>query len=198
MGGNIMNLIIILFIIITLVTIGVVIFLTIRKKIKSYNENIIELERKKNLIISGNILSELNKVESLINNKELEEKYNEWKAKFKEIKDKDVVNITDRLINVEDYLVNHKYKEVDTMLTEIEYDIHMARAKSQELLNDIEEITLSEERNREIVTKLKTDYRQIYIQYNNSNKSDYALILNTLELQFENVDKLFAAFEIAM
>ena len=198
MGGNIMNLIIILYVIITLIVIGVVVFLTIRKKIKSYNEIIIELERKKNLIISGNILSELNKVESLINNKELEEKYNEWKAKFKEIKDVDVVKITDRLINVEDYLVNHKYKEVDTMLTEVEYDIHMARAKSQELLNDIEEITLSEERNREIVTKLKTEYRQIYIQYNNSNKSDYSLILNTLELQFENVDKLFAAFEIAM
>ena len=162
MFSNIMNLIIILFIIITLVTIGVVIFLTIRKKIKSYNENIIELERKKNLIISGNILSELNKEESLINNKELEEKYNVWKAKFKEIKDIDVVKITDRLINVEDYLVNHKYKEVDNMLTDIEYDIHMARAKSQELLDEIEEITLSEERNREIVTKLKTDYRQIY------------------------------------
>lgn len=198
MGGNIMNLIIILYFIITLIVIGVVVFLTIRKKIKSYNEIIIELERKKNLIISGNILSELKKVESLINNKELEDKYNEWKAEFKEIKDVDVVKITDRLINVEDYLVNRKYKEVDTMLTEIEYDIHIARAKSQELLNNIEEITLSEERNREIVTKLKTEYRQIFIQYNNSNKSDYAFILNTLELQFENVDKLFSAFEIAM
>ena len=196
--GNIMTLITILFIIITLVTIGVVIFINIHKKKKKYNETIIDLERNKNLIISGNILSELNKAESLINNKDLEEKYNYWKARFKEIKDKDVVNITDRLIDVEDYLVNKKYKEVDNMLCEIEYDIHMARAKSEELLRDIEEITLSEERNREIVTKLKTDYRQIYLQYNNSNKSDYSIILNTLELQFENVDKLFSAFEIAM
>nr|MCR4581166.1 septation ring formation regulator EzrA [Bacilli bacterium] len=106
--------------------------------------------------------------------------------------------ITDRLIDVEDYLVNHKYKEVDERLCSIEYDIHMARAKSQELLEEIEEITLSEERNREIVTKLKTEYRQIYLQYNNSNKTDYSIILNTLELQFENVDKLFSAFEIAM
>ena len=196
--GDIIGLLKILYFIITLVTIGVVIFLTIRRKNKFYNDTIINLERSKNLIISGNILSELNKVESLINNKELEEKYNGWKAKFKEIKDTDVVSITDRLIDVEDYLVNHKYKEVDERLSSIEYDIHMARAKSQELLEEIEEITLSEERNREIVTKLKTEYRQIYLQYNNSNKTDYSIILNTLELQFENVDKLFSAFEIAM
>ena len=196
--GNAIGIIAILFVLITLVTIGVVIFLNIRKKDKKYNDTIIDLERSKNLIISGSILSELNKAESLINNKELEEKYNYWKATFKEIKDKDVVHITDRLIDVEDYLVNKKYKEVDNMLCEIEYDIHMARAKSEELLRDIEEITLSEERNREIVTKLKTEYRQIYLQYNNSNKSDYSIILNTLELQFENVDKLFSAFEIAM
>ncbi len=196
--GNIMSLITIIYFIITLITIGVVIYLTIKKKVKTYDDIIIDLERNKNLIISGNILSELNKVESLINNKELEEKYNYWKKRFKDIKDKDVVEITDKLIDVEDYLANKKYKEVDEILANIEYDIYMAKAKSLSLLNDIEEITLSEERNREIVTKLKTEYRQIYLQFNNSNKNDYSLILNTLELQFENVDKLFSAFEIAM
>ncbi len=195
---NIMSLISVIYFIITIITIAVIVFLTLKKKKRSYDDTIIELERNKNLIISGNILSELNKVESLINNKELEEKYNYWKTIFKEIKDKDVVEITDKLINVEDYLANKKYKEVDQILCNIEYDIFMAKAKSQRLLNDIEEITLSEERNREIVTKLKTDYRTIYLQFNNSNKNDYSLILNTLELQFENVDKLFSAFEIAM
>ena len=196
--GNIMSLITIIYIIITIITVAVIVVLTIRKKKNTYDDIIIDLERNKNLIISGNILSELNKVESLINNKELEEKYNYWKQQFKNIKDKDVIEITDKLIDVEDYLANKKYKEVDQILCNIEYDIYMAKAKSQGLLSDIEEITLSEERNREIVTKLKTDYRSIYLQFNNSNKNDYSLILNTLELQFENVDKLFSAFEIAM
>ena len=196
--GDFMSLITIIYIIITIITVAVIVVLTIRKKKNTYDDIIIDLERNKNLIISGNILSELNKVESLINNKELEEKYNYWKQQFKNIKDKDVVEITDKLIDVEDYLANKKYKEVDQILCNIEYDIYMAKAKSQGLLTDIEEITLSEERNREIVTKLKTDYRSIYLQFNNSNKNDYSLILNTLELQFENVDKLFSAFEIAM
>ena len=196
--GNIMGLINVIYFIVAVIVIAVLIFLTIKRKKKHYDDTIIDLERNKNLIISGSILSELNKVESLINNKELEEKYNQWKKDFKEIKDKDVVQITDKLINVEDDLNDKKYKEVDNILCDIEYDIYMAKAKSQGLLNEIKEITLSEERNREIVTKLKTEYRQIYIQYNNSNKSEYSFIQNTLELQFENVDKLFSAFEIAM
>ena len=67
------------------------------------------------------------------------------------------------------------------------------------MLEDIQEITLSEKKNREIVTKLKSEYRNIFLHYNNgNNKDDYSLIEVPLELQFENVDKLFSAFEIAM
>ena len=196
--GSILGLLKIIYFIITLIVITVLIILTMRKRKKHYDDTIIDLERNKNLIISGSILGELNKVESLINNKELEEKYNYWKAKFKEIKDKDVIRITDTLIDIENDLQDKRYSEVDKELCEIEYEVYMAKAKSQRLLDEIKEITLSEERNREIVTKLKTDYRAIYLQYNNSNKSDYSFIQKTLELQFENVDKLFSAFEIAM
>ena len=53
-----------------------------------YSNALKMLERDKNLIISASILSELNKVESLVNNKELEKKYEGWKNKFKNIKDK--------------------------------------------------------------------------------------------------------------
>ena len=58
----------------------------VRKHMKNkYNNALKLLERDKNLIISASILSELNKVESLINNKELEKKYENWKEKFKNI-----------------------------------------------------------------------------------------------------------------
>ena len=65
------------------------------------------------------------------------------------------------------------------------------------LLDDIKEITLSEEKNRETITKLKSEYRLILTKYN-SNKNDYGEVTNPIELQFENVDKLFSAFEVAM
>ena len=198
MSSNLMNMITILYFIVTLIIVFVIIIITINKRKKSYSDTLVKLERDKNLIISGSILSELKKVESLINNKELEEKYNTWKNEFKVLKEQTVPHITDELVEAEESIKGKKTKEVNEELASIEYDIYVAASKSEHLLNEIKEITLSEERNREIVTKLKTEYREIYLQYNNSNKEDYSVIANTLDLQFENVDKLFSAFEIAM
>ncbi len=186
----------------TIITVGVVIsvILIIIRNIKNqFNNTLDNLERNKNLIISGSILSELNKVESLINNKELEFKFNYWKSIFKELKDKDVIHISDELIEAEEKINKKKYKEANEYLANVEFDIYIAKSKASKLLEDIQEITLSEKKNREIVTKLKSEYRNIFLHYNNgNNKDDYSLIEVPLELQFENVDKLFSAFELAM
>ena len=89
----------------------------VRKHMKNkYNNALKMLERDKNLIISASILSELNKVESLINNKELEKKYETWKSKFKNIKDKEVPKITDEIINIEELIKTRKYKEKERVL----------------------------------------------------------------------------------
>ena len=61
------------------ILIVIVVLVVIRKKTKSkYREQINELEREKNLIISAQIMSELNKVESLVNNEELKKQSNSW------------------------------------------------------------------------------------------------------------------------
>lgn len=194
--SNLLNLLIFVVGIVLVITIIVLIVKNIKK---SYSNTLIELERNKNLIISGAILSELNKVESLINNKELEEKYNYWKSIFKTIKDIDVPKITDELIEAEEQNSIKYMNEGRANLAKIDFEIYMVKSKASKLLDDIKEITLSEQKNREIVTKLKTEYRQIFLQYNNNNnKDDYELIKVPLELQFENVDKLFSAFEMAM
>ena len=170
----------------------------VRKHMKNkYNNALKMLERDKNLIISASILSELNKVESLINNKELEKRYESWKSKFKTIKDKEVPKITDELIGIEELIKTRKYKEIEQELAKIELDIYFIKSKSKFLLDEIKEITTSEEKNREIVTKLKSEYREIFVKYNN-NKVDYEIISSPIELQFETVDKLFSAFEISM
>ena len=89
------------------------------------------MERSKNLIISGSILSELNKVESLINNKDLEVKFNYWKSVFKELKDKDVIKISDELLQAEEKVNKKKYREANEYLTNVEFDIYIAKSKSK-------------------------------------------------------------------
>lgn len=199
MSPEFLRMVTIFYAIITVIVVLTIIFVTFRKIKRQYKNTLIELERSKNLIISGSILAELNKVESLINNKDLEEKYNYWKVLFKTIKDNEVESITDELISAEELLEGHNYSQVKSMLGRIEFDIFISKSRAQKLLEDIKEITLSEQKNREIVTKLKADYRSLFLQYNNgNNKEDYALIETPLELQFENIDKLFSAFELAM
>ncbi len=198
MSAQMMTMITIAYVIIVILAIVGIIILILRNIKKEYKENIVNLERNKNLIISGMIVSELSKVESLINNKDLEDKYNYWKSLFKELKDVDVPKITDELIEIEDLDGIKNNKKIQQELARIEFEIFLAKSKSQKLLGDIKEITLSEKKNREIVTKLKIEYRQIFLTYTNNSKGDYALIQVPLELQFENVDKLFSAFELAM
>ena len=104
MSDNIANLIMIIYFVIVIIAI-IMIILVKRKKIKKqYVDNLTNLERDKNLIINGSILAELNKVEYLINNKELEEKYNYRKSIFKNIKDNKVPKITDDLIEQKNLL----------------------------------------------------------------------------------------------
>ncbi len=52
-------------------------------------------------------------------------------------------------------------------------------------------------RNRETITKLKAHYREIRNKYKGA-KDQYEIVSSPLDLQFENVDKLFSAFELSM
>lgn len=182
---------------VSIIIIVIVLNLINRKEKKKYQDEIVSLERDKNLIISSSILSELNKVEALVNNEKMEETYEDWQKRFKEIKDQEVPKITDALIEIEDCFNEKDYKTLSDKIAKAELEIFYVKTKANFLLDEIKEITLSEERNRETITKLKAKYREIITKYN-KNKNDYKEVCAPLELQFENVDKLFAAFEVAM
>lgn len=187
----------IIYIIIAIILVVVVLVLINKHNKKKLEQILRDLELDKNLIISANILTELNKVGSLINNKNLEIKYENWKERYKQIKDVDIPSLDKRLNDLEELISIKDYKKFVSDSSKLELEIYYIKSKSDFLLEEIKEITLSESKNREIVTKLKKDYRDIYLKYNNS-PSDYEGINNTIELQFENIDKLFNAFELAM
>ena len=168
-----------------------------RKERKKYENAISNLERDKNLIISASILSELNKVEPLVLNSDSKEVYEGWQRRFKEIKDVEVPKITDSLLEIEELFNEKNYKDLRKKIAETEIDICYVKTKANFLLEEIKGITLSEERNRDTITKLKANYREILNRYNN-HREEYKSIASPIELQFENVDKLFSAFEVAM
>lgn len=183
--------------IVTIIIIIVVLNFINKRERKKYEMAISQLERDKNLIISASILSELNKVEPLVSNSDSKEVYDSWQRRFKEIKDVEVPKITDELLEVEELLNEKNYKDLKKRIAEVELDICFVKTKSNFLLEEIKGITLSEERNRDTITKLKSSYREILNRYNN-NRDDFKLLASPIELQFENVDKLFGAFEVSM
>ncbi len=183
--------------ILTIVLIVVILNLINKKERKKYENAINNLEREKNLIISASILSELNKVEPLISNSDLKQLYDEWQTRFKELKDEEVPKITDELLSLQELFSEKKYKDLKRQMADVELDICYVKTKANYLLDEIKSITLSEEKNRSTITKLKASYREIIAKYNR-HKENFAIVASPLELQFENVDKLFNAFETSM
>ena len=183
--------------ILTILTIVVVLFVINRKVKKRYRNQIDELEREKNLIISASIMSELNKVESLVNNDDLRKQYEKWKKRFNDIKEKDIPKITDLINEVQTNFEDNDYKALKTSINKAEMDLNYLKTKADYLLAEIREITLSEEKNRDKITKLKAEYRTIISTYHD-NEEDFKKIKVPIELQFENIDKLFSSFEAAM
>ncbi len=181
----------------TMVIVVIVLVFMDKRYKKSLTNEINSLERDKNLIISSSMLSELNKVEALVNNDELKKKHKSWQKRFENIRDKEIPKITDEIIELQNDFNEKNYGKLKSGLVNVEMDISYLKTKADFLLEEIRELTLSEEKNRETIIKLKADYREIRNTYNN-HLNDYSVIKKPLELQFENVDKLFKTFEKAM
>ena len=181
-------------IIVLLIIIVTIIFIYRNRIKKALKDHIEELDREKNLIESAPINSELSKLETIIKNDKIEEKYNEWQERFEIIKKDNIEKINDMLIDLD--FTGEKINHNDYMHKIAEAEIEIAKAKklTDTLLDEIREITLSEEKYRSIIIKLKTKYRELNNTFE-AHKKEYGEIKDIIELQFENIEKRFQDFE---
>ena len=179
---------------ILVVLILIILLLIKKRKLNRYKKELEELDREKNEIESAPVVTELAKIETIIKNEKLEEKYKKWFNSFENIKNDDIPKINDMLIELDSILENNDSKTYITTVPKVEIEIYKARQKTDTLLDEIKEMNLSEEKYRKIITKLKTKYRELNDKFN-SNKKEYEQIATPIELQFENIEKLFQDFE---
>ena len=193
-----MNTLIIVSIYILVVILAIIVLVVSNiKQNKRIKRSISELEKEKNLILSAPILNELSKAESLVKDDKTKGKYEGWQNRFDYIRNNDIPEVTDMLINADTLIDERKYKELRPVLADAEIRIYKLREKTDRLLGEIKEITLSEERNRERIVKLKSDYRVIKAEYE-KDKESYGNVGEAIELQFENIEKRFSEFEVVM
>ena len=185
------------FFIVAVILVTVVLVLIQKHKYNTFRKEVEELDKAKNMIASTPVLSELSKVESIVKNDKMEEKYKNWQKRFDVIKD-DKINQINDMINELDISTNQKnYKNIDHKLAKVEMEIYKVRESANELLGEIQEVTISEEKYRSIITKLKAKYRSLVNEFN-SHKTDYEDIGEAIGLQFENIEKRFLDFENIM
>ena len=190
-------LIMVSFVILAAIIIVTVLVLLTKGKNNQYKKQLENLEIEKNKLDSVPIIPELTKVESYLNNEKLESMYNNWKDRLDVIRTNQIPKITDMLLEADYSLSQKDYKATIYKIAKLEMEIYKVRTNSDFLLSEIKEITSSEERSRTLITKLKTEYRDLYEKYNRSRGS-YGELTEPVELQFETIAKRFEDFEAIM
>lgn len=178
---------------VVLIVLGV---LKSRKK-KKYKKIIEDLDYQKNRLDTSPVGPELAKVESYVGNEKLEVLYNNWKERLNDIKEIQIPKITDMLIEAEYSLSQTDYKSTMYKIAKLEMEIYKVRATSAFLLNEIKDITNSEERNRASITKLKSKYRELYEKFEET-RNEFGEFAGVVSMQFENIAKRFEDFETLM
>lgn len=183
--------------IVAVIILVVVLNIIQNKRNQKYRKILDKLEFDKNVIDSTPISSEISKIKSFLKNDKLDASLNRWEDRFKEIRVVQIPKITDMILEADYSLKQQDYKATIYKIAKLEMEIYKVRTNAESLLDDIRKITSSEERNRAIIIKFKTVYRDLYDKFE-ANKSEFGEIANSVLLQFENISKRFEAFETNM
>ena len=183
--------------IIAIIIVIVILHFVKKAEMKYYRNKVKNLEIQRNMVASTPVLVELSKVESIIKNDKLEEKYAKWQDRFNEIREKRLAIIDDMLIDLDIYVEKKDYKSCDYRIASTEIEICKVREAAEHLLEEIKDVTLSEEKYRSIVIKLKSKYRSLNREFQ-EHRELYDFMQEAVELQLENIEKRFLDFEKVM
>ena len=164
---------------------------------KKYKSEIQNLDVEKNQIIDAPIMTELSKVESLTKTKSIKDKYSLWKKEIDDLKEELENSVNDMILDADFLLEQKDFRDYIKKKINIEIKLYEAKEQKERVLGEIKEITLSEERNRVIVTELKTEFRDIIHTFE-TTKNSFVPIDKVIELQIETIEKRFQDFEIDM
>lgn len=171
--------------------------ITRKKATKRYRNKANELDIEKNQLINVKILSEMTKVRDLVKTDNLQHKLDDWDKSFSYIKDEMLPKITDDISDVDFMIDRRDYKAAIRKMTNIELEIGRLKRKSSKLIDEIQLITNSEERNRALITKLKISYRELQAKFERCEK-EYGDVASAIVTEFDKVEDKFQLFESFM
>ncbi|QTD43241.1 septation ring formation regulator EzrA [Sporosarcina sp. Te-1] len=117
------------------------------------------LENEKMQIQNKPIFEEMMKVKQLNMTGETEEKFERWRNEWTEVIDVHMPNIDSLLFDAEDMVDRFKFKKATQTEKDIQEKIRYCDKRKDEILNELNELIGSEEKNRIEIEKLKEQYR---------------------------------------
>ena len=184
-------------VLLAIILIIITIFIVKGNQSKKYKKEVERLDIEKNNLLSVPVLSEISKVKELVKTDNLKAKMDDWDTTFKLIRDEKIPELSDSISDV-DFMIDRKeYKPAVRKIAYIEMELRNLKKKTDKLLEEVQMITKSEERNRALITKLKIVYREQESKFERTKK-EYGDVAPYLEEEFSKIDKLFVEFEKAM
>ena len=107
-----------------IIVIVIVLYLIKKTELNYYKDKIKNLEVQRNLVASTPVLLELSKVEPIIKNDKMEEKYNKWQDRFAYIREHRLTQVDDMLIDLDLYIDKRDYKTCSVNMAKIEIEIY--------------------------------------------------------------------------
>lgn len=164
---------------------------------KKLLDGVNNLEIRKNNLESLPVMVELSKIEDIAKSEQLEERLNDFKERYQEIKETKLTKINNMIVDMDIVVEKRKVKEYHDKYADIEIELEEANYSLNKILEEINEIASYEEKYRDIVTKLKGKYRFLEKTFK-EKESLFGDIKDVVAMQFENIEKRFNDFDTVM
>ncbi|MCZ2257964.1 septation ring formation regulator EzrA [Sporosarcina sp. G11-34] len=175
---------------IVLLIITIIVFSYRRKHISEIGR----LEQEKLQIQNRPILEEMTKIKQLNMTGETEKKFERWRSEWTEVMDVHLPGIDTLLFDAEDVIGRLRFKKATQIESEIREKTHFCDTKMNDILQELNELVGSEEKNRIEMEKLQDEHRaarKTILAYQHS----FGMTAEPLEKELELFNPKFAEYE---
>jgi len=177
-------------VIIALIILTVIAFLFRRKHISQISK----LEKEKLQIQHNPIFEEMTKIKQLNMTGETEEKFERWRSEWTEVIDIHMPEIDVLLFDAEDAVARFFYGKATGIETKIAEKIYFCKERMNKILNELNELVGSEEKNRIEMDRLKDQYR-IARKKILAHQHSFGITFGPLEKELESFNPIFEEYD---
>lgn len=145
-------------------------------------------------IMNRPVLDEMSKVKQLNMTGQTEELFERWRQEWDELVTSKLPGIEDYLFDAEEYIDKYRFKKAKESLAVIDRKLTETEDKIQKILDELNELVGSEEKNREEIDGLKGQYRDNKKNLL-SHRHSYGSAEASLEGMLENIQAKFIEFD---